>query len=105
MVQQKKQSRLAPQNVLLVLDARIPKNERRQDLYYYQMRHGESDWDTPITIEKFVAFNFYGILITHAPLKLAGGYPGERPYLKLNLTEREYLRARLVEKIRSKQNV
>lgn len=105
MGQQKKQSRLAPQNVLLALDARTPKNERHPDLYYYEMRHGGLDWDTPITIEDFVAVDFYGTLVTCVPLELTDNQPGEAAYIKLKLKEREYLRERAAEELRSKSNV
>lgn len=81
------------------------KNERHPELYYYEMRHGGLDWDTPITIEDFLAVNFYGTLVTCVPLELTDNQPGEAAYIKLKLKEREYLREREAEELRSKSNV
>lgn len=103
-LKKEKKVRLLPQNILRVTESRIPKNKRHPDLYYYGMRHGELDWDTPITIEDFVAVNFYGTLVTCVPLELTDNQPGESAYLKLKPKEREYLRERAAGKLRSKSN-
>jgi len=36
--------------------------------YYYPMRHGESDWACPISIEEYVLVNFWGVIGTPKPL-------------------------------------
>jgi hypothetical protein len=38
------------------------------------MRHGESDWACPITIEKFVFVNYWGVIGTPKPLSFLNGY-------------------------------
>ena len=35
-----------------------------QDYFYYAMRHGESDWACPITIEESVCANYWGLIGT-----------------------------------------
>lgn len=52
-----------------------------KDYFQYGMRHGESDWTCPISIEEFVFANFWGVIRTPKPLSLSNGY--------LNLTRRE----------------
>ena len=43
--------------------------------YMYQIRHDEDDWSLPISIEWFVAANFYGTIFTSEPITFdAGGY-------------------------------
>jgi hypothetical protein len=50
-------------------NARYP----RQDYHYYPMRHGESDWACPITIERYVLVNFWGMIGTPKPLRFSKG--------------------------------
>lgn len=96
----KKKVRLEPRNILYVTTNKIPEKNRHNDLYYYEMRHGESDRDTPVTIEKFVLVNFYGTIITAIPLELTDEDEKD-PYLTLKPKERQYLRERMAEQRRS----
>jgi hypothetical protein len=68
----------------LVFEGR-PEGEKvkypRKDYFYYAMRHGESDWVCPISIEKFVFVNYWGVIGTPKPLSFSNGY--------LKLTRRE----------------
>jgi len=43
----------------------------REDYFYYAMRHGESDWACPITIEKFVCANYWGLIGAPKPLSFS----------------------------------
>lgn len=95
----KKKVRLEPRNILCVTPNRISEKDRHSDLYYYQMRHGELDWDTPITIEKFVFANFYGTIITAIPLELTND-----TCLDLKPLEGQYLRERMAKHQRSMSN-
>jgi hypothetical protein len=36
----------------------------------YYARHGEDDWTMPLTIEKFVLVDFFGIIFVSEPLEL-----------------------------------
>jgi len=50
-------------------DRRIPINEQKPDLFYYQCRHSETDWSIPRTIERnMVWVNFWGTVVTREPL-------------------------------------
>jgi hypothetical protein len=35
---------------------------------YYDLRHGESDWTLPLTVERVVWANFYGTLVSDSPV-------------------------------------
>jgi len=59
-------------NAILV-EKRIPEEERNSGLYYYGVRHSDDDWGKPVTIEVNVRFNFYGTLITDEPLRFPEG--------------------------------
>lgn len=70
----KKRKRIQPEDIVEVVESvRIPKKDRSQKLYYYEMRHNESNWVEPISIELFVAVNFLGTLVTNVPLELKDG--------------------------------
>ena len=70
----KKRKRIQPEDIVAVLEnTRVPKKDRDQKLYYYAMRHSESDWTRPIGIEEFVLVNFLGTLVTNTPLELEEG--------------------------------
>lgn len=58
--------------------------ERLPNKFYYDMRHGDSDWSMPITIEKWVCVNYWGLLITDTPLDL-----GSEDCLELTVEEGE----------------
>lgn len=71
----KKRKRILPEDIVAVKeDTRIPKKDRDPKLYYYEMRHGGSDWTQPIVIEDFVFVNFLGTLVTNVPLELTYGF-------------------------------
>lgn len=63
---------------LLVSPVKINKAHRFPVCFYYELRHGEEDWDLPISIETSVLVNFCGTLISDQPLQTP-----------INLTEKE----------------
>lgn len=67
-----------------VCEARIKKESRDPDLYYYEIRHSDSDWGNPVTIEEAVVVNFFGILISKLPLQL-----GPNSCIRLNKAEQQ----------------
>lgn len=54
-------------NILSVSEKIIPK-ENRHNGFYYDLRHGDNDWVTPVTIEKSVVVNYWGTIVTEKPL-------------------------------------
>jgi hypothetical protein len=44
--------------------------------YKYYARHGSDDWTKPLTIEKFVRVDYFGIIFTKQPIDL-----GEKGFL------------------------
>lgn len=60
--------------VVAVEAARIPAKDRDPKLYYYEIRHDESDWTEPVEIGNDITVNFMGTLITNAPLELTDGF-------------------------------
>ena len=50
--------------------SRVLLKDRQPGLSYYEMRHGETDWTQPISIELGVVVNFWGTLILPKPLPL-----------------------------------
>lgn len=38
--------------------------------YKYMLRHGESDWGIPITVEKYVLVNRYGNILSKEPFPI-----------------------------------
>ena len=44
--------------------------------YKYYARHGSDDWTKPLTIEKFVRVDYFGIILTKQPIDL-----GEKGFL------------------------
>ncbi|PVC74994.1 hypothetical protein C2I27_03650 [Priestia megaterium] len=68
-----------PENILFNLrnipvveltQSRIKKEERKEDLHYYDIRHSDDDWGEPSTVESGVWVNHFGTLATTAPLEL-----------------------------------
>lgn len=50
---------------------------KEKGYHFYAMRHGDNDWSLPLSIEKGVLVNYFGYLITDAPLTLdQEGYNG-----------------------------
>ena len=63
--------------VVKVVEAdRVTKEEvtqaKKDNHHVYMMRHGDSDWSIPITIEPGVLVNYWGYLITKEPLDNPG---------------------------------
>ena len=83
-----KKSRLDAGNILRVTESRVPEQERLPGLFYYEVRHGD-DWGTPLTIEKHVLVNFWGTVVTTAPLELKDRLEGEMMLDYLDLTPKE----------------
>lgn len=66
-----------------VTPTRIKQADRTGKLYYYECRHGESDWSEPSTVEHRVVVNFWGTVTSEVPLEFKDG----EDYL--DLTEKE----------------
>lgn len=52
-----------------VVDTRIPQPDRRLDLHYYDLRHGDEDWSEPCTIEPSVFVNHWGTIAFKTPIE------------------------------------
>ena len=53
--------------------------------HIYYARHGEDDWTIPLTIEKFVLVDFFGIIFTANPIDLGeDGYIEAQNLLRYN---------------------
>lgn len=65
--------------IVTVIEDRVPKRKRETGKFYYEMRHTDTDWSLPVTIEKGVMINFWGTLVTNKPLKMG-------PYDQINLS-------------------
>lgn len=63
--------------VVYVHEGRISLEERHEELFYYSMRHDENDWSEPCTIEIGVMVNFFGVLVTSAPIPSLTPKPGD----------------------------
>lgn len=46
--------------------------------YMYHLRHDEDDWTCPITLERFVAVNFFGTVFMEKPVEF-----GEQNYINI----------------------
>lgn len=67
----KKRRRIKAGDILAAMEGtRISMKDRDPELFYYEMRHGDLDWSTPVDIEEQVAVNFFGTLVTETPLEL-----------------------------------
>lgn len=45
-----------------IIEDRISANDKRDDLYYYHLRHSDEDWANPCTIEDYVLLNHWGTI-------------------------------------------
>lgn len=55
--------------VVFIRGGRIFKENRHDDLHYYDMRHGDDgDWGTPVCLEHSVWANYFGTLVTTKPI-------------------------------------
>lgn len=45
-----------------ITDERIKQADRKDNLFYYELRHDDEDWSQPCTIEDFVLVNFWGTI-------------------------------------------
>lgn len=70
---------------------KIPAHLREPEYYYYEMRHSDHNFDLPLTIEKRVAFNFCGTMITKEPLEMTEKSYGctEPDYTTIKRNERQ----------------
>lgn len=55
-------------SVVYVFEGRIPKEQRHEHLHYYAMRHDDTDWSEPVSIEIGVLANFFGMIVTSSPI-------------------------------------
>lgn len=73
--------------IVKAVDGRIPQNERVEGLFYYECRHNEADWITPVTIEKNAVYvNFWGTIATGGPLDF-----GKTDYIELSKAEAQVI--------------
>ena len=54
-------------------DLRVPEKDVPKGKHVYECRHGDEDWATPVSIEKFVVVTHAGTLMTDQPLPLKDG--------------------------------
>lgn len=67
----KKRRRIKAKDIVAAMEnTRVPVKDRDPELFYYEMRHGDLDWSTPVDIEERVVVNFFGTLTTNTPLEL-----------------------------------
>lgn len=76
-----------------VVESRIRSDEKRDDLFYYHLRHGD-EWGEPVSLEDYVFVNHWGTIcfkesIDH--LLTPWGNPNEegKRRLETDLTEEE----------------
>ena len=55
---------------ILVLEGRIPHEDRNNVLHYYELRHSDDDWSRPATLEKSVIVDFFGTLISKEAIEV-----------------------------------
>lgn len=60
--------------------------EMMKKAFKYGIRHADNDWDKPITLERHIVVNRFGVLISFNPIDLGHGY------LKLTRKESEQFR-------------
>lgn len=67
---------------MLFYDERItPENAPFGYPHMYHLRHDEDDWTCPISIERFVAVNFFGTVFMKEPIEIErGGYTQVRHF-------------------------
>ena len=74
------------ENEFLIVENRIPEQNREKDLYYYELR--EYDNEDGYTIEKKVVVNFAGTLISNIELLHNKEYMDYNEFLKkMNITQ------------------
>ena len=55
---------------ILLSETRIDKSTIPADLYCYDLRHSDSDWGAPSSIEPHVLVNWYGTILCRKPIDL-----------------------------------
>jgi hypothetical protein len=73
------------QEVEVTEDFRCLKNQSPKK-FYYEMRHGESDWGEPVTVEPAVLCNRWGVMKAKSPLKFRQKLD---PYILLTRKEKD----------------
>lgn len=54
----------------LFTELRIDRATVPEDVYRYELRHSDEDWNEPIEISRSIAINFYGTVLTREPFQL-----------------------------------
>lgn len=70
-------------NKVLFTDQRIDKNSVPEGIYSYDIRHSDSDFSKPVTVESFVLVNWYGTILSKAPMDFSRAISENDPYLKI----------------------
>lgn len=50
-------------NDIYITDLRIKKDQRKEGLYYYNIRHTDDDWGEPYSLEHSVLVNHFGSIV------------------------------------------
>lgn len=85
---------------MLCYDERIPQERAPFGYpYIYHLRHDEDDWTIPISVERFVAVNFFGTIFMKEPLEF-----GVDDYIEVKQfkPEIEYIKFKLSSALLSK---
>jgi len=69
-----------------VSDFRLPAKGRFPELFYYDIRHSDTDLGEPSTIEKDVLVNYYGTLVTTKELNF-----GDSDYIPLSDEQKQLI--------------
>lgn len=85
--------------IIEVKDVRIdPKQKEKFEQagqFVYDIRHTDSDWTEPATIEHYVYVNHFGYIVTDRPIVAVPASPEDRPYTDLNKKQRQLIVNRL----------
>ena len=71
-----------------ITESRIKPQDRKEDLFYYELRHEDDDWSEPCTIDDFVWVNFWGTICFKESINHLLT-PWSESRLSTNLTEKE----------------
>ena len=43
--------------------------KQKKNKFIYSARHSENNWSMPVTIEKYVCYNYWGVILADKPLQ------------------------------------
>ena len=56
--------------IVCATSLRIPKEEREESLFYYDVQHEDEDWFAPFAVFQYCWANHMGTIVTKEPLTL-----------------------------------